>query len=454
MTSKRNHRLTRRSLLGGAAAAAAGLPFLRSLPSAASGSGFPLRIVFWYTPNDWIGRDVWDVGYAPGESGPLPSNLPTPWAPLDPYKERLLMVSDLDMKSRDLETHGAGHIGTGHVLTGRPVTPYGSADNNFYASGQSVDQFIADRLGVDALTLAVRPGAKNGHGRISYRGDSDPVDPQEKPLDAFNSVFSDFTQPPELVDERREQRKSVLDVVAGNLSRVQSGLPAEDKIKLEAHLDAVRSIEEDLDTTVSLQCEGVPPAPPIDNSYGDGGNGKAPQTHRLHTDVMVQALACGVTEVASMQFGGAATQYMSPTWANDAVNPIFNQRDIHNISHDYNTDGDINQSFVDARVELEQWYARQFTYLLDAMEAVDEGGESLLDHSLVVWCKELGQNHAKNRHLYMLAGGACGGLQTDRFVSFPGMPHNNLLVSLCQLMGLDDVTSFGEPSLGSEPLTL
>ena len=40
-----------------------------------------------------------------------------------------------------------------------------------------------------------------------------------------------------------------------------------------------------------------------------------------------------------------------------------------------------------------------------------------------------------------------------RFISRPGVPHNNLLLTLCHLMGLDDDT-FGDPDITTGPLTL
>ena len=49
--------------------------------------------------------------------------------------------------------------------------------------------------------------------------------------------------------------------------------------------------------------------------------------------------------------------------------------------------------------------------------------------------------------------GAGGALQTGRFVSFDGRPHNDLLVSICNLMGMSD-TSFGDPELCTGALPL
>jgi hypothetical protein len=49
--------------------------------------------------------------------------------------------------------------------------------------------------------------------------------------------------------------------------------------------------------------------------------------------------------------------------------------------------------------------------------------------------------------LFILAGGANGALQTGRYLERANEPHNNLLVTCCNLMGLDHVESFGDPSI-------
>jgi hypothetical protein len=51
--------------------------------------------------------------------------------------------------------------------------------------------------------------------------------------------------------------------------------------------------------------------------------------------------------------------------------------------------------------------------------------------------------------LFVLAGGAGGGLKTGRYLQRPGVAHNRLLVSIAQLMGLSDVQRFGSTDQGS-----
>jgi hypothetical protein len=91
------------------------------------------------------------------------------------------------------------------------------------------------------------------------------------------------------------------------------------------------------------------------------------------------------------------------------------------------------------------------------MKAMPEGDGSMLDNTLLLWCNELakGNIHGHADAPYVLAGRAGGGLRTGRLLSYAGgstVPHNNLLVSLLNAMGLPD-TTFGKAEWCQGPLS-
>lgn len=436
-------RITRRGLLGGAGAAALSVPFISSLASrslrAAEGDAAKRLIVF-FTPNEPIDRDHW----LPETSGTQLTGLPPMMAALAPHMGQMVMVGDLEMKTREIETHGAGHVGIGHMLTGRTVAPYGSGNAEFWGSGISVDQHVADALGVDALTLGARPGGANGNSRISYRGASQPVHPMTRPDDAFASLFADATLPPDELAALRARRLSILDRVSGDLQGLQTQLPGEAAQKLGIHLDLVRDLETKLATDVAITCE--PGEIPGGVDYES--NASFPLAARRQIDVMVQALACGLTDVASLQLSNSGAGDITPLWTDEGLDINL---DCHTIAHEYNQTG--SATAVANRVALETFFFDIFGYLLDELAAIPEGDGTVLDNSLVLWTKNLGFNHSGREMLYILAGGAGGALQAGRFASFPDVSHNDLLVSVCNLMGLPD-TSFGDPELCNGPLAL
>jgi hypothetical protein len=110
---------------------------------------------------------------------------------------------------------------------------------------------------------------------------------------------------------------------------------------------------------------------------------------------------------------------------------------------------------VAAFVKCERWFAEQFAYLLDALKARPdlEGGGSLLDTSLVLWAKELGDSrlHSCRSVPFLLAGGAGGYFRMGRSLQYSAVPHQKLLTSVCHAMGLP-IEGFGDVSVSKGPL--
>lgn len=438
----------RRSFLRGAGMATAagmGLPFLSSLIARAAGEeDRAKRLIIFCSPNESIDREHW---LPPGSGTNFPlTALSSEMAALEPYRDDLLIVGDLAMQSRLDDPHPGGHIGIGHLLIGRKTTPIGPSEGEQWGSGISVDQHIAQALDVDALTLGVRVSGSNGNSRISYLGDSQPVDPVTDPVVAFDNLFADSLLPAEELAALKAQRLSVLDRVSGDLERIKSRLPAEGRNKLDIHTEMVRDLELKIESDQVFDCDPIAPGGGMD--YGSNTN--FPTAVRRQIDVMIQALGCGITDVASIQLSNSGAGNLTPIWPDEGINL---NTDYHNIVHDYNNDPG-NATIRDHREQTEAFFYRMFAYLLEQLRAIPEGdGTTMLDNSLVLWMKPIAYKHRFEEFKFMLAGSANGQLNTGRFVSFPGQPHNNLLVNLCNMMGLDDA-SYGDPAYCTGALDL
>src|SRR5690606_34977683 len=306
-----------------------GLPFLSSLVArAADDLPRAKRLVFFCSPNEPIDRAHW-LPPGNGSSFPLTALAPE-MAALEPYRDQLLMIGDLEMSSRLADDHAGGHIGMGHLLVGRRVTEIGPNEPEHWGSGISVDQYLGQKLGMTPLTLGVRVSGSNGNSRISYLGDSQPVDPVTDPVTAFDSLFADATLPAEELAALKAQRLSVLDRVAGDLDRIKSRLPAEGRAKLDVHTTMVRELELKIEADQVVDCD---PTAPGGMDYGSNAN--FPTAVRRQVDVMVQALGCGITDIASIQLSNSGASNLTPLWPDDGVNLNI---DYHNIVHDYNQD--------------------------------------------------------------------------------------------------------------------
>src|SRR5207244_404662 len=124
-------------------------------------------------------------------------------------------------------------------------------------------------------------------------------------------------------------------------------------------------------------------------------------------------LACGLTKVASIQ------------WAHTVSPHVFTWAGVSQGHHDLSHSDDSNAAGVAAFVAAERWFAEQFVYLISQLKALPEpggGAGSMLDNTLVVWCKELGDSrlHDGKSVPFVLAGKAGGFVRPGRFLDFKG----------------------------------
>ena len=428
----------------GAFGAAVALPWLESLAARharAAGTGFPTRFVVMFSPDGTI-PGAWTP------TGTETSFVLSPiLAPLAAHQDALVVIQGVDQRGGGGDGHqnGIGGMLTGQVLNSGPFAGAGSAPAG-WPNGPSVDQRIAEVIGTTtklrSLELGVQVGAADNWGRMIYRAANQPLPPEDDPAQVYNNVFADLHGDPAALAALRARRKSILDTVGGQYTRISARLGAADRARLDQHLTAVREIETRLTTPFvppNASCTD-PAAPPAATTANDD----FPAIGALQMDLLVMALACDLTRVASLQWSRSVSQVRF-TWLTPAI-----PEGHHDLSHRPDSDA----SAVDKLTRINRWYATQLATLMTKMKAVPEGDGTLLDHTLILWCNELaiGNIHSRTDAPYVLGGGAGGALTTGRFLTYAGdVPHNNLLVSLLNAMGLPDQT-FGKPDWCTGPL--
>jgi hypothetical protein len=455
----RRWRLPRRAVLRGAGSIAIALPWLEVMTSTrrARAATAAARFVGVFQPGGTVRNRYTPTGTETAFTlGPI-------LQPLAPVQSRLLVLDGLDMKCAVGDQHQAGIIA---LLTGTSQADGGSG----YAGGPSLDQVIATRISagkkrMGSLQLAVRWATGKSHGRLSpinvlnFEDNTtfDPIPPRLVPQQIFDDLFGALAPTPAgMPDQRLARRQSILDYVDRRYQGLSMRLGASDRQKLEQHLTKLREIERDL----MLQATAAPPSTatckpptPVDTSdYNprsglnadddgkvvDAGTDAAiPKVGRYMTDMMVMALACDITAVATLQWSDTEAKYTFP-WLGLA--------DHH---HFYQHDGGFRPVECE---KIDTWYSQQHLYLLQQMAAVDMGGHSLLDESVVFFGSEIQDppSHVKTNMPFLLAGGG-GGLRTGRWLNYNSRTHNDLLVSILNLFG-DERTRFGDPSFCTDPL--
>lgn len=385
------------------------------------------RVVFFFSPNGTVPRFWTPSGSGTSFSFPAGSIL----EPLTPHIASLIVCDGINFMGADNHEPGM-HA----MLTGL-------GDAGTVGAGASVDQFIASKVGgttrFQSLEFGVQTSAWGAQTqtRMSYSSPGVFVSPEDSPANAFKRMFAGVAPQPGGVDTLAARRKSVLDLVRGEIGDLRARVGKDEQAKLDQHLDALRQTERGLFGPVSCAAPMAPAA--IDPAVNDN----FPAVSKAQIDLLVTGLACGMTKVASIQH----SHTVGP--------PVFTWAGVHEGHHDLSHKDDSNAAGVADFVKTERWYAGQFAYLLAAMKAVPDPtrGGTLLDSSLVVWCKEMGDSrlHVGKGVPFVLAGSANGYFKTGRMLSTGGAPHQKLLTSICQAMGLTN-DSFGSAANGTGPL--
>jgi len=463
-------RLDRRTVIKGAGTIAIALPWLEAMsssrPAHAQSASTPLkRFVTVYQPGGTV-RQGGSKGdrYTPTGSETAFQLSPI-LAPLEAQKSRLLVLDGLDMKCadqyalKDVEQHQGGSVG---LLTGAIQPGFLN-----YPKSPSIDQLLATRLSpslaYSSLQLAVRWATGKSHGKISAMNAINfqatapyaPIPPRLDPQDIFKTLFGSLDGTNSGAAALATRRKSVLDFVDKRYSALSAKLGTADRARFDEHLTQVRELEKRLNTMTPsmggvckaptrLDTQGYNPSSGL-NASDDGmvrdsqTDTKIPEVGKFMMDMLVMALACNLTGVASFQWSDTEAKHTFP-WLN-----------LSEHHHFYQHDGGFR---ADECEKICTWYAQMHSYLLEKMAAVDMGGHSLLDESVVFIGSEISHppSHTKVNMPFLLAGGDGKNLRTGRWVKYGGKPHSKLLTAILNLFG-DARTSFGDSKFESSALT-
>jgi len=443
-------RISRRHVLRAAGAGALGsLVGGSSLPSARAQSQTPpRRLLLFYTQQGTL-RDRWapSGGETDFSLGELHA------ADLQTFRSELLFLQGLDMRSNDVDPTGpanAHYAGTTHALTGidrkSPTLP----------SGPSIDQFIAQQINKDrpltklpSLELACQD-VSFGEWAVSFGNNGAAIPFEVDPGKAYDRVFAGFTAPnpdDSAAKAKAAQDELVLKWAAGEYDAAAKKFAAADRQKLAAHAAMVRDLQARLTVLPKPTQSCSVPGRLTANGYQ--------ARFEAHARLAVAALACDLTRVVTIALPELPSEMVGYS------SGLQGTLDLHDLVHKTAENGQLrsNAEAVAPIKRYHQAHAKQFAFLLKLMQEIPEGeGKTLLDHSAVLWCGQLGSG-SHDLHLlpWILAGKGGGAFRTGRLVRFSrpndrGPAHNNLFVSLANYMGVN-VTSFGNAEVCTGPLS-
>jgi len=419
--------LDRRAMLTGGGAAIA-LPLLDAMvpPSISpSSAAAPIRLVAFEMVHGSAGstaygreRHLW----SPAEAGRAFGMTPI-LQPLAPFRNQLTIVSNITVGcavSHDPSEEGPGvdHArSSACFLTGA----HPRRGNGVFA-GTSIDQLYARHIRgsarVASLQLGIEDPDDSGNGQawpegyhpayrqcISWSDPATPLRPERRLGVVFARLFGRTPA------GARNSEPSILDGLSDSSSRLRQALGAQDRHRIEAHLEQIRAVERRI------------------AMFGNGPDGMVPFSDhvRLMSDLLVLAFAADITRVATVKLGMDRSQRI---FSESGIDVPF-----HRLSH-HSEDA----TKIEAFARLNTFHVQQFAYFVGRLQETEDGASNLLHQSVALYGSPMGDSHVHAHDFVPLilagrAGGRVAGGQ--HVVTAPGTPMANALLSVAHALGME-----------------
>ncbi len=424
-----------RGLIGGAAVTV-GLPLLDAFLDgngealAATGAPVPIRFGTWFwglgvNPNRWF----------PDKAGPG-YDLKPELEPIRAMQHKINVLGNfnvlLDGAPNLPHVSGGPAIRTGRALTAERGLP-----------GESFDVTIGDLIGTRSRFRSLEVSATGDpRNSLSGRGGGN-LNPSEGSAAGlyarlFGTGFKDPNSASFVPDPQVMARRSVLSAVGEERAELERAIGAADRQKLDQYYTSVRQLENQLEVELTkpdpLQSCVVP------KSVGDRAiNAEIENVmvnHQLMADLLVMAMACDQTRVVNMMFNNGAS----------SLTRIGSTITHHQLTHEEplnNTLGYQPEATYFLTKAMDAW-----TDFVTKLDAVQEGGRTLLDNSLIFAHSEteFAKFHTIDNIPMMTAGSAGGKVKTGIYVDGEGTPVSRVGLTLQQAMGVS-VDRWGSKSM-------
>ena len=427
--------LPRRTFLKGLSGTAMGLPLLEAMlpktlaaAKAAQLTGKPpVRMAFVFFPNGAIMPEWRACG--DGEHYYLSKTL----KPLEKFKSEFNLFTGLAQDNGRAKGDGPGDHArcASTYLTG--AHPYKTAGADIRV-GVSVDQIAADKIGrltkLPSLELGINRGRNAGNcdsgyscaysSNVSWKTETTPLPKEINPRLVFERLFGSG-DPDGKIARRNFYRKSILDLVAEDASKLQQRLGKTDRRKIDEYFTSVREIEQRIIRADQLAQEQrpddfvTPPGIPSDMT----------EHIRLMYDLMLLAFRSDTTRISTFMLGNAGS--------NQTYRMVDVNEGWHSLSHHRNDEKKMAQI-----QRIDEYLVTQFAYFLEKLQATKEGEGTLLDNVMIMYGSGLSDaNRHRHNDLPILVAGKGGNtIKTGRHIVLDyETPLNNLFLSMLDRVG-------------------
>ncbi len=350
--------------------------------------------------------------------------------PLEPYRDRLNIVSGLGNRAAD--STAVHSLSPTTWLSG--VRPKPTQGVDAYA-GITADQIAAQHIGQDtplpSIELATEDhsallgACDRDYGCIymntlSWRTHTTPMPMEINPRKAFERMFGQGGTAAERA-LRSQQDRSILDEITAEAGALKLKLGPRDQATLSDYLESVREIERriqraNFDASSSLEL----PIEPVGIPYNF-------EEHiNIMYDMLVLAYQANITRVFT---------YMV---AREESNKTYPQVGVHDGHHATSHHQNLPEK-IEKLVKIQSYHATLFARFLGKLKSTPDGDGNLLDNSIILFGSNMSNSNLHNHFPLpnLVAGGACGKLQGGRHLRYDDhTPIANLLLTLLEKGGM------------------
>lgn len=306
--------------------------------------------------------------------------------------------------------------------------------------GKTLDQYVADAHPGSIRSLEIggiyyhvhplndHPGYSNDYlNRISWQAPDKFRSPIPNPAQLFARLFGGAAGGAEQAAYLRARRRSVLDVLHRDATRLAGRLTAEYRPVLESYMETVREVERDL-AAGGFDCE-----PGMERPVRDFGDPNAHYVLRfeLMHRMVVMAMQCGLTNVATLMYGPGVSEELR-----------FTEQLGGGVGHHACAHHQGNRTSIARLEQINRLQVGLFADLLDRLKSA-----GLLADTLVLYGSDMSDGNVHlTENLPMLLAGAGDDLRFGEEVD-PGerRPVADLHVQIAALLGLGETL----PTFGS-----
>jgi len=409
--------IPRRRLLQGIGAAI-GLPFLDAMrPAFASdktpGAETPRRMLAICNNLGFLSRGFFPT--QPGRDYELSAYL----GELKPFRDDFTVFSGVSHPNVD-----GSHASEVCFLTAAPHPSNGGFRNSI-----SLDQFMADRIGVrtrfPSLTLGVN--VAKGQRSLSFTGAGVMIPCEESASSLYRTLFLQGSK--EEVERQINRLKlgqSVMDTVADDAAGLKRQLGKDDSARLDQYMTGVRELEQRMVQSTEWEQKPKPKASAPEPKDPDSNRAYMEKT-RLIYDMSRLAFETDSTRLISIFLDSVN----SPAIDVEGVNITDG---YHNLSHHGQ-----DPTKLDELTAIDVQHMKLLAKLLASLKGTHEAGESILDRSMVLVGSNFGDanKHTTYNMPVLLAGGGFKHGQHLMFDVDRNYPLPNLFVSMLQRLGIE-----------------